>query len=77
MYISLVCPCFIWRFTFKNKNNVTVRIINYGGIITDILVPDKNGKVVDINLGFDDIKGIIWNYNINSHYVLFFMLENM
>lgn len=47
----------ISRFTFKNKNNVTVRIINYGGIITDILVPDKNGKVVDINLGFDDIKG--------------------
>lgn len=46
----------ISRFTFKNKNNITVRIINYGGIITDILVPDRNGKVVDINLGFDDIK---------------------
>lgn len=58
MYISLVCPCSTFRFTFKIKNNVTVRIINYGGIITDILVPDKNGKVVDINLGFDDIKGI-------------------
>lgn len=58
MYISIVCPCSTFRFTFKNKNNVTVRIINYGGIIADILVPDKNGKVVDINLGFDDIKGI-------------------
>lgn len=71
MYISLVCPCSTFRFTFKNKNNVTVRIINYGGIITDILVPDKNGKVVDINLEFDDIKGIFLNYIINCHYVLF------
>lgn len=35
-----------------------VWIINYGGIIIDIFVLDKNGEVVDINLGFDDIKGI-------------------
>ncbi|XP_061197788.1 galactose mutarotase-like [Saccostrea echinata] len=41
------------RFTFTNKNNVTVRIISYGATITDILMPDKNGKIVDISLGFD------------------------
>lgn len=56
-YICLLFSSFTFRFTFKNKSDVTVRIINYGGIITDILVPDKKGKVVDINLGFDDIKG--------------------
>lgn len=48
---------FIFRFIFKNKSDVIVWIINYGGIIIDIFFLDKNGKVVDINLGFDDIKG--------------------
>ncbi|XP_048751795.1 galactose mutarotase-like [Ostrea edulis] len=41
------------RFTFTNKNNVTVRIISYGATITDILVPDQNGRIDDICLGFD------------------------
>lgn len=50
---------------------MTVRIINYGGIITDILLPDKNGKVVDINLGFDDIKGIFELQNQLSLYILY------
>ncbi|XP_052057648.1 galactose mutarotase-like [Mytilus californianus] len=45
------------RFTLKNQNNVTIRIISYGAIVTDILVPDRKGNVQDINLGFDDIKG--------------------
>lgn len=56
--ICFLLFCFIFRFIFKNKSNVIVWIINYGGIIIDIFFLDKNGKVVDINLGFDDIKGI-------------------
>lgn len=41
------------RFTLTNKNNITVRIISYGATITDILMPDKNGVILDISLGFD------------------------
>lgn len=41
------------RFTFTNKNNITVRLISYGATITDILMPDKTGAVLDISLGFD------------------------
>lgn len=44
------------RFSFTNKNNVTVRVINYGATITDILLPDKNGTVEDISLGFDSVQ---------------------
>ncbi|ESO83567.1 hypothetical protein LOTGIDRAFT_133246, partial [Lottia gigantea] len=33
------------------------KILNYGGIITEILVPDKIGKTEDICLGFDDMEG--------------------
>ncbi|KAK6182251.1 hypothetical protein SNE40_009977 [Patella caerulea] len=45
------------RYTLTNKNGITVKILDYGGIITDIHVPDKNGKVDDICLGFNDIEG--------------------
>ena len=45
------------RYTFSNKNGLTIGIINFGAYIKDVLVPDKNGKCEDINLGFDDLEG--------------------
>ena len=42
-------------YTLTNANGVVVKITNYGGIVTSILTPDKNGKVADIVLGFDDL----------------------
>lgn len=32
-------------------------MISYGAIITTIKVPDRNGKLSDVVLGFDDMKG--------------------
>lgn len=43
-------------FSLKNKNGMEVKITNYGGIITSIMVPDKNGKMDDVVLGFGNIK---------------------
>ncbi len=42
-------------YTLKNKSGMTVKLTNYGGIITSIQVPDKNGKIEDIALGFDSL----------------------
>ena len=42
-------------FTLRNANGVEIRAITYGGIITSIRVPDKNGASGDIVLGFDDL----------------------
>lgn len=39
-------------FTMTNTHGVSVSITNYGGIITSILVPDRNGKLEDITLGY-------------------------
>ncbi len=39
-----------------NKQGVEVNVISYGGIITDILTPDKNGDMANIVLGMDNIK---------------------
>lgn len=43
-------------FTLKNNNGMEVKLTNFGGIITSIIVPDKNGKLEDVVLGFDNLK---------------------
>lgn len=40
-------------FTLKNVNGIEVRVTNYGGIITSLKTPDRNGAFADIVLGFD------------------------
>lgn len=44
------------KYSLINKKGVTVGVLNYGGIITDILTPDKKGTFENIVLGFDNIR---------------------
>lgn len=46
-------------YTLTNKNGVQVKITNYGGICTQWIVPDKNGKLGNILLGFDSLGGYL------------------
>ncbi|MDP3432641.1 MAG: aldose epimerase family protein [Bacteroidota bacterium] len=43
-------------FTLSNDNHVTVKITNYGAIVTSIETPDKNGNLANIALGFDKLE---------------------
>ena len=43
-------------YTLINDNQITVKITNYGGIITAIETPDKNGKLENIACGFDKLE---------------------
>ncbi len=43
-------------FTLENDNGMIVSITNYGGIITEIIVKDKNGNFGDVVLGFDEFE---------------------
>lgn len=43
-------------FTLINKNNVVLKCIEYGAIITELHVPDKDGKMADVVLGFDKLE---------------------
>jgi aldose 1-epimerase len=47
----------IQLWTLQNKSGMTVKVTNYGAIITSILVPDRNGKLGDIALGYDRVEG--------------------
>lgn len=40
-------------FTLKNANGMEVQIMNYGGTVKSIKVPDKDGTFDDVVLGFD------------------------
>jgi aldose 1-epimerase len=40
-------------YTLKNEK-IEVQVMNYGGYVLSIKVPDKTGKVADVVLGFDD-----------------------
>jgi len=44
-------------YTITNDNGMTVSFTDYGANIVSILVPDANGKVVDVCLGYDDLAG--------------------
>lgn len=48
-------------FTLENDNNICVKITNYGGIITELHVPDRNGNIDDIVLGFDNLNDYLNN----------------
>lgn len=46
-------------YSLINSNGMKVQITNYGGIITAIIVPDKNGSMGDVVAGYDNLDGYI------------------
>jgi aldose 1-epimerase len=43
--------------TLTNANGLKVKILDYGATIAELWVPDRDGKLADVVLGFDDMKG--------------------
>ena len=46
-------------YTLRNKNNMEVCVTNFGGRIVSVMVPDKDGQMRDVVLGFDSIQDYI------------------
>ena len=46
-------------YTLNNANKLRARVIDYGAILVSLDVPDREGKVDDITLGFDDLGSYI------------------
>ena len=44
-----------WLYTLSS-DDITVKITNYGGIVTEIIAPDKDGNPGNVVLGFDNLK---------------------
>ncbi len=46
----------VLAFTFEDGNR-SATVLNRGGIIQSIVVPDKNGNPTDVILGYNDMAG--------------------
>ena len=48
-------------YTLENDNGCQVKITNYGGIVVSLTVPDKNGQLGDVVLGYNTLDEYIEN----------------
>jgi aldose 1-epimerase len=46
-------------YTLTNKHGLVAKITNYGGILTELHVPDRTGALSDVVLGFENLDGYI------------------
>lgn len=46
-------------YTFANSAGMEARVIDYGGIIVSLRVPDRDGELEDVVLGFDSLEGYV------------------
>ncbi|HAH24126.1 MAG TPA: galactose-1-epimerase [Prolixibacteraceae bacterium] len=54
-------------FTLSNDNQVTVKITNYGAIVTSIVTPDKNGELTNIACGFEKLEDYLSPQYLGSY----------
>jgi aldose 1-epimerase len=47
----------VTEYTLTNSSGMQASILNYGGTITKLIVPDRNGKLGDVVLGFESFSG--------------------
>jgi aldose 1-epimerase len=59
-------------FTLTNANGMEVNLTNYGGIITSVVVPDSDGAMENVTLGFDNLDDYVEGHpyfgNITGRY---------
>lgn len=48
-------------FTITNSNGIIAKLTNFGAILISLFVPDKNGKLDDVVLGFDTLEKYLTN----------------
>ncbi|MZD05676.1 galactose-1-epimerase [Streptomyces sp. SID5785] len=48
----------VHRWTLE-RDGVRVRVLTYGGIVQSVEVPDRDGAVADVVLGFEDLDGYL------------------
>lgn len=46
-------------YTLVNKHGMKARIMTYGGIVLSLEVPDRDGQLEDVTLGFDSLDGYV------------------
>ncbi|MGN6294078.1 MAG: aldose epimerase family protein [Chitinophagaceae bacterium] len=53
----------VTQYTLTNPSGMQVSIINYGGTVTDIITPDKQGNKGNVVLGYSSLEGFLQKDN--------------
>lgn len=56
---QLPCGAEADLYILTNSSGASVEITNYGGIVRAVRVPDRDGKLSDVVLGYQDVSGYI------------------
>jgi aldose 1-epimerase len=49
----------VFLFTLRNTNGLILKVTNYGTTVTELWVPDRDGKMADVVLGFENVDGYL------------------
>ena len=49
----------VYLYTLTNKNGLEAAISTYGGAVVSLKVPDRDGKLADVVLGYDSLDGYV------------------
>ena len=44
-------------FTIQNDKGMEIKVSDYGATLVQVRVPDKEGRLLDVVLGYDDVQG--------------------
>ena len=44
-------------YIMENENGISAAVTDYGAALVNLRIPDKNGVMLDVVLGFDDVSG--------------------
>lgn len=63
---SIACEAFgqvgadrVQLYTLKNRHGLELSVATYGAAVTRLFVPDRAGRLADVVLGFDDLRGYV------------------
>lgn len=45
----------VTSYCMRNESGMSVNVLDFGGTVQSIVVPDRDGKPVDVALGYDDV----------------------
>ena len=49
----------VYRYTMSNKSGMRVAILDFGGAIQSLVVPDRDGKLADVVCGYDGLQSYL------------------
>ncbi len=60
---GMISTTTIKEYTIRNKAGMQVSVLNYGGTITEVIVPDRKGNFENVVLGFPTLEGYLSENN--------------